>query len=119
MKRNDKVAELLFLIFMIIGLAVTAMLQGCSITAERYKVPTITAHSDGNPERIAAYQCADGYWKARDKRGILWCDSSDNFDRYPLNQDEDSHMCEEGVAVVERRIGGDRWDCVTDAREIY
>ena len=79
-------------------LASLLMAAGCSITAERYKVPTMTAHSDGNPERIAEYQCRDGYWKARDHRGILWCDSTDNFDRYPLDQDPE--QCN-GVLVTD------------------
>ena len=58
-----------------------------AIGGELTKVPTMTAHTDGNPERIAAYQCKDGYFKARDRFGVLWCDSTDNFERYPLDQD--------------------------------
>lgn len=120
LRRAEEVLPFLGWIGVLMILMFLVSIGGCSITAERYKVPTITAHSDGNPERVAAYQCKDGYWKARDTRGVLWCDSTDEFDRYPLDQDAYAFTCEEGIVVVHRRIGQDRWECVTDVeREIF
>ena len=82
----------------LVTLIVLLMTAGCAITADRYKVPTVSAHTGGNPERVAAYQCKDDYWKARDSRGVLWCDSTDDFERYPL--DQTAPQCD-GVLVTD------------------
>lgn len=73
-----------FVVALIAALLLFAV-TGCAVTADRYKVPVMSVHNDGNPD----YQCKDGYFKARDSRGVQWCDRTDEFDRYPLKQEVD------------------------------
>ena len=98
-------------------------LSACSITAERYKVPTMSAWTGGNPERVAAYECQDGYYKARDHRGVLWCDSSDERLEYYTRVTEPArcdgvtitHSWRPDDCVEEGAVGGILIDALGDA----
>ena len=88
------------------ALLIVMTLSACAITADRYKVSTISAWHGGNHNRVI--ECKDGYWRARDRRGTLWCVNENytgtafDFETLPRVP-----VCGDGeVLMVEKRPGG-------------
>lgn len=92
------------------AMTLTLALSACTITAERYKTPTLSAHTGGNKNWTP--ECNDGYFPEQDHRGVYWCVKG-GYGSYEYTSPYANKItCEPGkTVVVERGVGGDRWYC--------